>query len=77
MRKIIYTTNVVENYHPSFRKITKAKSVFPSEASFMKVLNLATMEVAKKWTGRIKDWSILLSQLKYFYLRKGTEFYMV
>lgn len=64
---MIYTTNVVENYHRSLRKVTKAKSVFPNDSSLMKMLYLATMEVTKKWTGRMKDWAIILSQLNIYF----------
>jgi putative transposase len=76
LRKVIYTTNAVENYHRSLRKVTKAKSVFPNDNSLMKILYLATMEVTKKWTGRMKDWSIILSQLN-IYFKERIESYVV
>jgi putative transposase len=76
LRKVIYTTNAVENYHRSLRKVTKAKSVFPNDSSLMKILYLATMEVTKKWTGRMKDWSIILSQLN-IYFKERIESYVV
>jgi putative transposase len=76
LRKVIYTTNAVENYHRSLRKVTKAKSVFPNDTSLMKILYLATMEVTKKWTGRMKDWSVILSQLN-IYFKERIESYVV
>lgn len=76
LRKVIYTTNAVENYHRCLRKVTKAKSVFPNDSSLMKILYLATMEVTKKWTGRMKDWSIILSQLN-IYFKERIESYVV
>jgi putative transposase len=45
-------------------------------APFMKILYLATMEVAKKWTGRMKDLSIMLSQLN-IYFKERIESYVV
>ncbi len=76
LRRVIYTTNAVENYHRSLRKVTKAKSVFPNDSSLMKILYLATMEVTKKWTGRMKDWSVILSQLN-IYFKERIESYVV
>lgn len=31
IRKIIYTTNIIEGYHRQLRKVSKSKSVFPSD----------------------------------------------
>jgi putative transposase len=63
IRKIIYTTNVIEAYHRQLRKVTKAKSIFPSDESLMKMLYLATMDVVDKWTMRIPNWGLILAQL--------------
>lgn len=63
IRKIIYTTNIIEGLHRQFRKVTKAKSVFPSDTSLEKMLYLASMNVMKKWTVRIRNWDLVLSQL--------------
>lgn len=67
LRKIIYTTNSAENFHRSLRKVTKAKSVFPNDQSLLKILYLATMEVTKKWTDRMRDWPLILSQLEVYF----------
>lgn len=63
VRKIIYTTNIIEGVNRQFRKVTKAKSAFPSDASLEKMLYLASMNVMKKWTMRYKNWDRVLSQL--------------
>lgn len=63
VRKIIYTTNIVEGLHRQFRKVTKTKSVFPSDTSLEKMLYLASMNVMKKWTMRYRNWDRVLSQL--------------
>ena len=55
IRKIIYTTNIIEGVNRQFRKVTKTKSVFPSEASLEKILYLATKNVIKKWTQRYRN----------------------
>lgn len=63
VRKIIYTTNIIEGLNRQFRKITKTKAVFPSDTSLEKMLYLASMNVMKKWTMRYRNWDQVLSQL--------------
>jgi transposase-like protein len=63
LRKIIYTTNAVEALHRQFRKITKAKSLFPNDESLRKILYLAYMGTAKKWTIAIHKWQVALNHL--------------
>jgi putative transposase len=63
LRKIIYTTNVIESYHRQLRKVTKGKTIFPSDESLMKMLYLSTMDVMKKWTGRVLGWGQIILQL--------------
>ncbi|WP_206922846.1 transposase, partial [Alicyclobacillus suci] len=63
MRKIIYTTNLIEGYHRQLRKVTKGKSMFPTDDSLVKMLYLATMEVTRKWTTRVHNWGEIFSQL--------------
>ena len=48
IRKIIYTTNVIESLNSQFRKVTKTKLIFPNDESLMKMLYLAVQRVAKK-----------------------------
>lgn len=67
VRKIIYTTNIIEGLHRQFRKVTKTKSVFPSDSSLEKMLYLASMNVMKKWTQRYRNWDQVLSQLMILY----------
>ncbi len=50
IRKIIYTTNTIESYNRQLRKVTKTTSVFPTEASLLKLLYLATKKITEKWT---------------------------
>lgn len=50
IRKMIYTTNAVENLHRQLRKVTKTTSIFPHEESLLKLLWLAARDVSKKWT---------------------------
>lgn len=67
VRKIMYTTNVIENLHRQFRKATKTKSVFPSDQSLEKMLYLVSKNVIKKWTYRYRNWDIIINQLMIFF----------
>ena len=63
IRKIIYTTNAIENFNRQLRKVTKAKVVFPTDDALFKSLYLAMMDITKKWTGKSWDWGQTLDQL--------------
>lgn len=67
LRKLIYTTNAIEGFNRQIRKVTKAKSVFPTDDSLFKMLYLAMKDITKKWTGRRQDWSRIYAQLAIFY----------
>ncbi len=67
LRKLIYTTNAIEGFHRQLRKVTKSKSVFPTDDSLFKMLYLAMMDITKKWTGRRQDWSSIYAQIAIFY----------
>ncbi|MDP9729613.1 transposase-like protein [Alicyclobacillus tengchongensis] len=62
MRRLIYTTNLIEGYHRQLRKVTKGKSIFPTDDSLTKMPYLATMEVTKRWAMRVQNWGQILSQ---------------
>lgn len=51
VRRLIYTTNTIEGFNRQLRKVTKSKSVFPTDDSLLKMLYLAMMDITKKWTG--------------------------
>ena len=63
VRRLIYTTNPIEGFNRQLRKVTKSKSVFPTDDSLLKMLYLAMMDITKKWTGRRQDWSLIHAQL--------------
>ena len=62
LRKIIYTTNIIEGYHRQLRKVTKTKNAYPTDEALKKIIYLATLEAAKKWTMPVRDWRNCLSQ---------------
>lgn len=67
VRKLIYTTNTIEGFNRQLRKVTKSKTIFPSDDSLFKMLYLATMDITKKWTGRRKEWGQIHSQLMIYF----------
>ena len=63
IRKLIYTTNSIENFNRQLRKVTKSKTIFPTDDALFKMLYLAMMDATKKWTGKAWDWGLTLDQL--------------
>lgn len=63
IRRIIYTTNVIESLNSQFRKVTKTKLIFPTDDSLLKMLYLAVERVANKWTRNYPDWDLVINQL--------------
>ena len=62
IRKIIYTTNIIENLNGKIRKYTKNKLSFQKDEAVMKSVYLAINEITKKWTMSIRDWGIIYGQ---------------
>ena len=73
VRRLIYTTNAIEGFNRQLRKVTKSKSVFPTDDSLFKMLYLAMMDITKKWTGRRQDWSKIYAQLTIFFSDRMPE----
>lgn len=67
IRRIMYTTNIIEGVNRPFRKATKTKSAFPTDSALEKMLYLTTQNVKKKWTQRYRNWDLVLSQLTILY----------
>ncbi len=63
IRKVIYTTNIIESVHRQFRTLTKTKGAFPNDNSLLKLLFAGIQNAEKKWTMPIKNWSLTISQL--------------
>ncbi len=74
LRKLIYTTNMIESYHRQLRKVTKGKSIFPNDEALQKMLYLATQDVLRKWSGRIQNWGQILLQLSIYFPDKVSSY---
>ncbi len=64
IRKIIYTTNIIEGLNRQFRQITKNKPSFTNDESLRKMLYLASKNIVKRWTQRCPAWDVVLNYLK-------------
>lgn len=67
IRRMIYTTNAIEGYNRQLRKVTKNKTVFPTEDAIRKAFYLAHRDIAAKWTMPIPHWPKILNQLVIYF----------
>ncbi len=71
IRKIIYTTNTIENVNRNIRLITKSKGGFVNEQSLLKLIYLRLMDIQEKWNNRAySNWTIILQQLRILFPEK-------
>jgi len=62
LRKIIYTTNTIENLNRGIRKYTKTKTQFPNENAASKSIYLAIKNIEEAWNVPLKHWGLILNQ---------------
>jgi putative transposase len=62
IRRAIYTTNTIESLNMTLRKVTKNRSLFPSDEAVFKLMYLALRNISKRWTMPIRNWSGALNQ---------------
>ncbi len=67
IRKMIYTTNSIESLNSSYRRLNKARNVYPTKEALMKVLYLSTKKITKNWTSRVPEWGETLRELEIVY----------
>lgn len=67
IRKVIYTTNIVESLNSTLRKAVRNRGHFPTEEALMKVLYLVIRQVSKKWSMPIRDWKKALNRFAIMY----------
>jgi putative transposase len=63
IRRVMYTTNIIESFHSQLRKVTKSKRVFTSDESLFKLLYLVYQNTRKGWTASVAGWKLTYSQL--------------
>jgi transposase-like protein len=63
VRRALYTTNSIESLNSQYRRINAGRPVFPSDEALKKALFLATRNITKKWTTKIRDWGQIYGEL--------------
>ena len=71
IRKIIYTTNIIEGLNRQFRQITKNKPSFTNDDSLRRMLYLASQRIMKHWHARCQNWDLVLSQLELMFPQRA------
>ena len=74
IRKIMYTTNLIENLNGKIRKYTKNKLSFPTDESVMKSVYLAIREATRKWSMPIHNWGVVTNQFIIIFGERLTNF---
>ena len=72
VRKIIYTTNIIEGLNRQFRKITKNKPSFTNDDSLRKMLYLASQNIVNHWTVVCRNWDMVSNQLRILFEGRET-----
>ncbi|MDP4189600.1 MAG: IS256 family transposase [Bacteroidota bacterium] len=67
LRRIIYTTNIVEGFHRQIRKYTKNKGSFTSENALLKLIYCACQRILEKWNQPMHNWALIVSQLQIYF----------
>jgi putative transposase len=62
IRRIIYTTNTIENLNRGIRKYIKTKVQFPDDTAAEKAVYLAIINIEKKWNMPLHNWGLVLHQ---------------
>ena len=64
IKRIIYTTNILEGLNRQLRKTTKAKTIFPNDDALLKSIYLSLNDISEKWTSPYSNWGQTLAQFK-------------
>lgn len=64
IRKVIYTTNIIESFHSQLRKVTKSKRVFSSDMALLKLLYLVHHNIKGGWKTQMMGWKQILAQMQ-------------
>jgi putative transposase len=68
IRKIIYTTNTIENLNRVIRKFTKNRLMFPNDNAVKKAVFLALQHITRTWNKQtVINWLIIFNQLQIMY----------
>lgn len=63
IRRMIYTTNIIESFHRQMRRVIKTKGAFTNEEALFKLLYLAQERVTAKWKKPTYAWNQVKAEL--------------
>lgn len=63
IRKMIYTTNMIEAFNSALRKVTNRKAAFPSDIAVSKILFLRILDITDRWKLPIANWAVIRGKL--------------
>ncbi|MDC6211485.1 transposase, partial [Ralstonia solanacearum] len=67
VRKVIYTTNAIENINAQLRKIIKTRGHFPTDEAATKLIWLALRNITAGWSRAAHDWKQAMNQFAILY----------
>ena len=67
VRRVIYTTNIIESLHMQLRKIIKNRGHFPSDEAATKLLWLALRNITNGKVRSTREWSAAMNQFAVLY----------
>lgn len=70
LRRMVYTTNIIEGFHRQVRKYTKNKGAFTSENALLKLVYCACQRVQGKWNQPMHNWALIISQLDIYFAER-------
>jgi len=73
IRKMVYTTNIIESFHSQLRKVTKTKRVFSSDMALFKLLFLVYGNLKVGWTGPVQGWKQTQAQMMILFEERLTH----
>lgn len=67
IRRVLYTTNALENVHRQVRKIIKTRGLFPTDEAAAKLVWLALRKITVKWATSATGWPAAMSHFAILY----------
>ena len=75
VRRVIYTTNVIESLHLQLRKIIKTRGHFPSDEAATQLLWLALRNILAGKVKSTREWKVAMNQLSLIHISEPTRPY--
>ncbi len=74
IRRMMYTTNIIEGYHAQLRKVTKTKRVFDGDKALLKLLYLVQQRIAnEQWANPLLNWRTIYLSIEILFKDRLTH----